>query len=125
MISHKILPTHDGYNTYIASNTASKITCQYILDDIDISNNQEYENEIKKTLIDSIAYELYKNNYVNFSKNNKLKTQETIIKAEINVVPLGKKFGLIENDMFIVNGEKFTEEDLIEAVKIAYPERFI
>lgn len=125
MISDKIMSTHDGYNTYIASNTASKITCQYILDDIDISNNQEYENEIKKTLIDSIAYELYKNNYVNFSKNKELKTQETIIRAEINVVPLGAKFGLIENDMFIVNGEKFTEEDLIEAVKIAYPERFI
>ena len=123
MISDKIMPTHDGYNTYIASNTASKITCQYILDDINISNNQE--NEIKKTLIDSIAYELYKNNYVNFSKNKELKTQETIIRAEINVVPLGAKFGLIENDMFIVNGEKFTEEDLIEAVKIAYPERFI
>lgn len=123
MISDKFMSSPDGYNTYIASNTASKISCQYILNNNDILNNEE--NEIKNILINSIADELYKNNFVHFSKKEHMETQETIIKAEINVVPLGEKFGLIENDMFIVNGEKFSEEDLIEAVKIAYPERFI
>lgn len=44
---------------------------------------------------------------------------------DINISKRGYKFSNVVNSEFRVQDEAFTEEELISAVQIAYPERFI
>jgi hypothetical protein len=45
--------------------------------------------------------------------------------ATVNICKPGLKFTTIWKDKFIIDGESFTEEDVIKSLKMTSPERFI
>jgi len=45
--------------------------------------------------------------------------------AELTACSPGTKFTNVRNDVFTINNEHFNEQDIIEALKLTFPERFL
>lgn len=83
------------------------------------------EEEILRELILKLSHELFKNKMVTLNSMKSFERDSTMYSASINVAPPGTRYINIEDESFVVNGEKFSEEELVQAVKIAYPERLL
>lgn len=88
-------------------------------------NEQLEESEIVKILIQQISYEILKEKLYTFDKIKDFDSLNTTYYANVGVTPPGQKFANVQNERFSVDDVHFNEDELIEAVKIAYPERFI
>jgi len=101
------------------SDIARKIIKDKILSDFEV------DELVKEALLQRLINKLHEKGYISFSKTTShLELQDTY-HVDINVAPHGTHFVGVIGEAFIVDKEKFNEEELIEAVKIAYPERFI
>ena len=91
--------------------------------------HQEHAEIYKKSILEELAASLGRKilsanlTEVNYEKNEVRGTQTFIL--SISAVQPGIKYVNVLDNVLSVNGEKFSEGDLIRAVKIAYPERFI
>jgi hypothetical protein len=89
-----------------------------------------YEENTEEFLIHEIKQELYKqlisSDCVLISKHEHLDDMSVTYSGQINVVKNGDQYsGLIETNVFKVEEEKFSEKELIQAVRKTFPERFI
>jgi hypothetical protein len=82
------------------------------------------EEFAKEKLEESLFKQLSDSGYISFIKEKKPGFAEQIT-AHINVAKQPDYYLKFTGNVFEVNGEKFTEEDLIEAVKNTFPERLI
>jgi len=88
-------------------------------------NNGITKEYIIQNLISRISSSLFSAKLVELEQLKSVDNDEIIFKASIVVSPPGIKYMNVQDEAFIVNNEKFTEEELINAVKIAYPDRII
>jgi len=87
--------------------------------------NSEYVDHIKQDLCYRLAQELFDSGFVNFKETTEPYSYDRIFYAGINVVESQQKYINLEERTFIVQNEHFSNEDLVKAVKIAFPERFL
>ena len=85
-------------------------------------NNIDY---IKRGLIHKLLDAIFENDCYVLNKYKNFESNTEIVTISINVVDPGKRYVNLENDKFIVNGEIFTNDELIVAVKNTYPDRLI
>jgi hypothetical protein len=91
---------------------------------------EEFSEQTEESIIDSIKYKLYTDlmeaDCVSISKHKYVQDMSTVYRGEINFMPNGNEYtGLIETNIFKVENEKFSEKELIHAVRKTFPERFI
>jgi hypothetical protein len=115
----------DGWNSEFV-HVENKII-QYEIHQSFYDCNEENSEEF---LIDSIKQNLYDqliaSNSVIISKHEQFENMTATYRGEINVLSNGDQYtGLIETNIFKVENEKFSEKDLIQAVRKTFPERFI
>lgn len=84
-----------------------------------------HEEIIREQLILKLSHELFKSKIVTLHSMKTFERDRTVYIASINVAPPGTSYMNIEGETFVANGEKFSEEEFIQAVKIAYPERLL
>lgn len=86
-------------------------------------------DEVKAALKNEIALELVnklmEQNLITIDQIRIFETDVSRFISSINVVEPGIRFSIVENDVFTVDEEKFSEEDIIAAIRATYPERFI
>ncbi len=99
---------------------AQHIQAKQIPDDVRLS-----EMVVKRHLADLLSVELAESGTVVYYKHYDQLMDSDIIVAEVSVVPSGTKMTLVEDQFFSVNGELFTQEDVIKAIKQTYPDRLI
>lgn len=83
------------------------------------------ESTIKTKLTYDLSSKLIQNGLVSYYKHYDPKSQADIVEAEVTVCPVGTKFANTIDECFMVNGETFTEEEIIKAIKNTYPDRII
>lgn len=85
-------------------------------------NNIDY---IKRGLIHKLLDTIFENDLYILNKYKNFENNTDIITASINIVDPGTRYVNLEGEKFIVNGETFTNDELIDAVKNTYPDRLI
>jgi len=83
------------------------------------------EEYITHSLHAELLQGMVKQGVVSISKSKDPVTNSVMYDAKITVVPTGTKFHMVEHDCFKLKGEIFTEGDIIQALQIAFPERFL
>lgn len=82
-------------------------------------------NNIAKELAYKLSQEMLRSGYITVHETKDHLRDETVFRAEANAVLTSPRFvNLVENS-FIVDEQSFTNEELVEAVKYTYPEKFI
>ena len=69
--------------------------------------------------------ELISNKCITIFENPNNTKGDMLISSEIHLIESANKYVNFFDNKFVVKGEKFTNDELINAVKIAFPERFI
>lgn len=95
--------------------------------DYDSISNQAQQDVINCFLRDA-AMAFAKSIIDNFAVIDAIKhheRNELILRASVNVVKGSNTFLSLGEEAFVVNGARFSEEELIEAVKQTYPERVL
>ena len=82
-------------------------------------------SEISRELAYNIVHELLDAKVIRITSNERLEDFSMQYIAELTVAPLGTRMMNVRNDVFTINNEHFNEKEIITALKIAYPERFI
>lgn len=83
------------------------------------------DNMIRQELAIQLGCELVKSGHATFYKHFDQNSLCDIVVAEVSVAPVGTKMCLIEDEFFSVNGELFSQKEIIDAIKKTYPERII
>lgn len=83
------------------------------------------EEIIKRELAYKLGDEIFKRDLVHFEKNFHPENFKQTISAGINVAQPGIQYANLEEFVFKVNDEEFTNDELVEAVKSYYAERLI
>jgi hypothetical protein len=91
----------------------------------DSTNVKLDEKAIKEKLTFELAIKLIQDGLVSYHKYFDNQRQHDTIEAEVIVCPPGTKFANVVDECFKVNGELFSEEEIIHAIKNTYPDRLI
>jgi len=115
----------NGFFKTVSSANVIKIKPNIVIDQYfnPCRDDQDYEQE----LINAIAQEIFVKKLAIITQREEMfgGNNKKIISAELNISEPGNRFVSVENDSFIVDGQKFSEEDIIFAIRNSYPERFI
>lgn len=103
----------------------TKITTEFVHTRYDEDMDDLPEELIQQELAYKIGKECIEQDLCNYYRNFDQETFEETIFAEINVCKPTERYLNLEGDVFIVNKERFTNEELVKAVLAQYPERFI
>lgn len=115
----------NGWNTIETSPSITSFTTQEIIYDHYVENEQEYLARIKENLVYKLTSQLMESGLVDFVQHKDALTGSTVVRAEVDVVPVGQRFANRTENSFVVDEQTFTNDELVEAVKKAYPEKFI
>lgn len=80
---------------------------------------------IKQELAYKLGAEIISGGHARFEKSYNPENFEETYAAEINVVTPGQSYINMHGDVFVVEGEEFSNAELVEAVKNYYAERLI
>lgn len=80
---------------------------------------------IKREIIYNLAKVIISENLFSYKRFSDDLDRKDIIQASIHVAAPGIKYINKQNERFIVNGEEFSNDDLVKAVKYTFPERLI
>lgn len=86
---------------------------------------KEPEEFVKEKLVYKLSKSIIENNLAIFNKYKNFDDFSNIFTATINVVDPGKRYVNIIDEKFMVNGEIFTNDELVQAVKNTFPERLL
>lgn len=123
LYSHELFG--DGFITEKKVKNVQNLHVEFKKHRFDMQEDDVPEELIQRELSYQLAQEIIKGGYASLYRNFNQETFEDAIIAEINVCPPGIKMQNVEDEFFKVNGELFTEAELIEAVKNTYPERLL
>lgn len=115
------LKNPEGFYDVISQKNVNKLRAEIKVDFETSSMSEEY---VKSELIRKLVKGLINNSLVNIY-TSKDTDGITTYAAEINAVHTGTSYVNLEDKQFTVEGENFTNEDLVEAVKKCFPERFV
>ncbi|NQU32898.1 MAG: hypothetical protein HQ521_06655 [Bacteroidetes bacterium] len=103
-----------------------RITVQKDIDsDVLKNSNINYIELTKDQMIAELAQSIIAHNLAIFRRIESPQAKKTTFTAEICAIDPGQRYVSRSDDEFRVNGEIFTEEELIEAVKSYFPERLV
>lgn len=89
-------------------------------------NKNVVEEQVKRNTCQRIVNALLENNFINISENEfDHYTNECVVTTSVTVVVPPKKMVNILEDRFYVDGVYFDSDDLIEAVRNTFPDKFI
>ena len=83
------------------------------------------DSAVPHKLAHDLVEKMIKEKVISYYKMFDAKSFSDTIEAEITVCPSGTKMCNIVDECFKVNGELFTEEEIIKAIKNTYPDRLI
>jgi len=114
-------------------NGFGKVNCIKSVNELQVSASTSYYGydeadrirEVKRDLVEKLANSIIRNNLANFTEEFEPHRVGSKITAQIHVVDPGERYVNVIEDKFTVNGEVFSNEDLIIAVKETFPERFV
>lgn len=117
----------DGFTkvTNIKSPITLRTSCTWSRYVFDGGNNLLDEPRIIQKLTEQLAEKIVKERLVSYYKHFDPKEYQDRIEAEITISPPGQRLVHVEDECFKVNGELFTEEEIIAAIKNTYPDRLI
>lgn len=123
---HKILKPPNGFTSINCLKNVKELSVSGEISQYDLTNDSiESINQVKNSLVHKLAESLISNELVEFEQCKNIENFSDVITASINIVEPGKKFVNLTDNKFIVQNEEFSNDELVQAVKIAYPERFI
>lgn len=123
---HKILKPPNGFTSINYLKNVKELSVSGEISQYDLTNDSiESINQVKNSLVHKLAESLISNELVEFEQCKNIENYSDVITASINIVEPGKKFVNLTDNKFIVQNEEFSNDELVQAVKIAYPERFI
>ena len=114
-----------GFIRQTSMTGTTKITTEFVHTRYDEDMDDLPEELIQQELAYKIGKECIEQDLCNYYRNFDQETFEETIFAEINVCKPTERYLNLEGDVFIVNKERFTNEELVKAVLAQYPERFI
>jgi len=83
------------------------------------------ESGIKYKLAQDLANAIFEDDLLNIVQDHRIETYTKNFRAMIHVVEPNTQYANLMQNVFEVNGETFTNDELIEAVKNYYAERLI
>jgi hypothetical protein len=119
------LNTINGFDRKPVKAEVKTVTAELSKQKFGMQDDFIHEKFIKIELAEKLVHHIIENDLMEYKKDFRIEDYSERYRAKINVCPPGLKFQSVENDTFIVNGEHFTEDELIEAVKNTYPDRLI
>lgn len=114
-----------GFRVTQLSGEVQRIRATY---NISYLNTLTYDfdvNEVKHELTNRLANQLINSNMIMTYESPYYNTGENVVIAEIKVVKSDKDYVNYSGEKFVLKNQEFTNEELIEAVKQTFPERFI
>lgn len=115
----------DGFTITQVSDEVKTIRVNY---DIDVSDRFAKEFAIEKAkreITNKLVDDLVDGRCITIFESTDFCNQGIKVSAEIHFVESGNKYVNFFDNIFTVKGEKFTNEELVEAVKNTFPERLI
>ena len=113
---------NNGWNII---NKQSKIESLVSQIQFDIRNNYINEENLKLEIAKNFIYELLKNDLIEFSTESDLNREIKILRGEIFISKGKKSYLNLVDKIFKVGDNEFTNDELVEAVKYKFAERFI
>jgi len=124
-IPHSYNSFHLNKEGFLKENKSSQVKSLKVMIETETYKSPPDQDYLKYELIDKLSEGILKNNLCYFEKDFSPKDFNEIYYAEINVVAPGLKYVNLEQTVFKVGDEVFTNDELIEAVKSHFAERFI
>lgn len=118
----------NGFNKIQTAKQVTNITSETRIDEFKYTHSSSDYDFLDSSYMDlthKLVHEMIKNNLVNFTQHKDVMSGDHVIRANLNAVKCEQQFVNLEEQSFIVDGNKFTNEELIEAVRHTYPEKFI
>lgn len=81
--------------------------------------------EQKIAIAHIIGEELLKRDCIEFIEQHNFEKNCIILSGHVTAAPLGTKFSKVKDQIYTLEGEKFTEREIEKALQETYPERFI
>ena len=113
---------NNGWNII---NKQSKIESLVSQIQFDIRNNYINEENLKLEIAKNFIYELLKYDLIEFSTESDLNREIKILRGEIFISKGKKSYLNLVDKIFKVGDNEFTNDELVEAVKYKFAERFI
>lgn len=114
------------FNSQGFSQRAAVMPTQAFKASIIIRDDIPYDNEaITYELTQHILKDLISSKLIRLDTYKDGESYSIKYTAVLNVAPQGVQFMNVRDDVFTINNEHFNEEEIKEALKIAYPERLI
>lgn len=112
----------DGWSTQTKPMQSKNIHVEMKIPDYSDIPKELIEREIAY----SLAKQIIENGLVSVYEHYSHEDFSKVFAVDMNVSPTGRQFtSMVTNQMFKVNGEEFSEDELIFAVKKTYPEKLI
>lgn len=124
LYGHEIIPNH-GWGSSQTTKSVKKYEVHYEYDRYKQVMTNIPEELIKRDLAYKLGIAIIENNLAEFEKIFHPENFKETISASINIADPGIKFANLEQKYFKVQDEKFSNDELVEAVKHYYAERLI
>lgn len=115
----------DGYSKTNKTVGTVTLSVSYQLNRYEQQMNDLPPELVERELAYRLAVEIIKSGQAIHYRHFDQETFADTIVASVTVCPAEIKFRQVENQSFVVNGEHFTEQDIINAIKHTYPDRII
>ncbi len=111
----------DGWQRRDTTKSVSNLRTSEVVNQFE---NQTRE-DITLKLMNSLMKELVQGGYVTFTEHMDPMTGKKVVEASMNVVGVPERYVNLQETSFEVDGQKFNNDELVEAVRQTYPEKLI
>lgn len=114
----------DGWKAIVENFEVTQLKAEIEIDKFSLSGGLP-EIDIKRSLVDKLASGIIQRDLMTFSATDSSMTHMRLFRGSIGITDPLRHYVYRVNDAFVVEKNTFSEKELIEAVKYAFPERFI
>lgn len=118
----------DGFDRVFTNHNVNVIQTEYRTEDTLYDNTLSElgkDEKMKQHLVNNLIKELYNSNSIEFVKMKVTQKFEDINIAKIHVVDKKFKNVMMQESSYYLDDIEFKEDEIKEAIKNTYPERFI
>lgn len=116
--------TKNGFNNVDVVKNVKVLTISRACDSFHIDDKKN-ELFIKRNIAQDLSKSLIENDLIIFNIYEEWFNNQKIIQGTINVVDPGIRYVNKKDEKFVVDDQVFDNDELIEAVRKTFPERFI
>ena len=121
----KNVDTEDGYTKIDSVKPVVDVRVSWSKSPYVISTGEIPINVIQKELGLQLGEKMVKEKLVDYHRRFDHASMLEVFTAEVTICPPGTKMKYVQDECFMVYGEPFTEEEIINALKQTYPDRLI